>query len=177
MRFSKPRWNPDGKVAFRIRSVDLLIDALFFLAHLCYRRVLWAWVGAGRASCDQRGPCFDCGQKPGASGCSTRQDGGLSRFGSGSTSDLLTLTQAARTKPTQQLRAYSFALDAAEAATAALEAVCQPFNGDAPDAIFACAGASRPMFFVEMTEGDMAKGMDDGYWVQAWTAWVSYVSD
>lgn len=24
-----------------------------------------------------------------------------------------------------------------------------------------------------MTEEDMVRGMNDGYWVQAWTAWVS----
>jgi 3-dehydrosphinganine reductase len=29
------------------------------------------------------------------------------------------------------------------------------------------------MFFVEMTEEDLVKGMNDGYWIQAWTAWVS----
>lgn len=28
------------------------------------------------------------------------------------------------------------------------------------------------MFFVEMTEQDMVDGMTNGYWVQAWTAFV-----
>lgn len=67
---------------------------------------------------------------------------------------------------------YSFALDTAKASTDALEAVCEPYNGETPDATFTCAGASRPMFFVEMTDEDLIKGMNDGYWIQAWTAWV-----
>ena len=29
------------------------------------------------------------------------------------------------------------------------------------------------MFLVEMGEGELEGGMRDGYWVQAWTAWVS----
>jgi hypothetical protein len=30
------------------------------------------------------------------------------------------------------------------------------------------------MFFVEMTEEDLVRGMDQGYWVQAWTVHVSF---
>lgn len=36
-----------------------------------------------------------------------------------------------------------------------------------------CAGASTPGFFVEQDERSMREGMDNGYWVQAWTAHVS----
>lgn len=43
----------------------------------------------------------------------------------------------------------------------------------APDAVFACAGSSKPMYFVEMKEQDLTQGMTAGYWVQAWTAFVS----
>jgi hypothetical protein len=63
--------------------------------------------------------------------------------------------------------------DAAESA-AALEAVCKPHNGRAPDAVFACAGSSKPMFFMDMTPQDMQEGMVNGYWVQAWTAMVIF---
>ncbi|KAF8208335.1 hypothetical protein K438DRAFT_1813835 [Mycena galopus ATCC 62051] len=55
----------------------------------------------------------------------------------------------------------------------AVEAVCAPFDGNAPDAVFTCAGAALPMYFVEMTEDDFRKGMDDAYWVQAWTGFLS----
>jgi 3-dehydrosphinganine reductase len=81
--------------------------------------------------------------------------------------------QAERQSPNQKFHVYSFALDTAKASSDALEAVCGPYNGTAPDATFTCAGASRPGFFVEMTEEDLTKGMTNGYWVQAWTAWVS----
>jgi hypothetical protein len=32
------------------------------------------------------------------------------------------------------------------------------------------------MYFVEMTEEDMRRGMDDAYWIQAWTIFVCSVS-
>jgi len=74
------------------------------------------------------------------------------------------------------LKAYSHSLDTAAASSDALEDACQPFGGQAPDAVFTCAGASKPMFFVEMDEKDMINGMTNGYWVQAWTAFVSSYS-
>jgi hypothetical protein len=36
-----------------------------------------------------------------------------------------------------------------------------------------CAGASRPKFFLEMSEEEFSQGMTNGYWLQAWTAFVS----
>lgn len=45
-------------------------------------------------------------------------------------------------------------------------------NGETPDGVFLCAGGSKPKFFVEMSEEELVQGMDMGYWVQAWTAWV-----
>ena len=45
-------------------------------------------------------------------------------------------------------------------------------NGETPDGVFLCAGGSKPKFFVEMSEDELLQGMDMGYWVQAWTAWV-----
>jgi 3-dehydrosphinganine reductase len=77
------------------------------------------------------------------------------------------------------LQAQSHSLNTAAASSKALESVCEAFNGEAPDAVFTCAGASKPMFFLEMTEEDLTTGMDNSYWVQAWTAWASgtfYVS-
>lgn len=74
------------------------------------------------------------------------------------------------------LNAYSHSLDTASASTLALEDVSRPFGGKCPDAVFACAGSSKPMFFVEMDEHDLVNGMTSAYWVQAWTAWVSYCS-
>ncbi|KAF7338978.1 Oxidoreductase [Mycena venus] len=78
-----------------------------------------------------------------------------------------------RTSPGQQLHAYSFSLYTAADSAAALTAACAPHGGDSPDAVFACAGSARPMYFVEMTEEDMRRGMDDAYWVQAWTIFAA----
>jgi 3-dehydrosphinganine reductase len=78
----------------------------------------------------------------------------------------------ARIRQDQILKAYSFSLDTAKESAAALDAACEPHGGRAPDAVFACAGASKPMFLVEMDEQDFHNGMTMGYWVQAWTAFV-----
>jgi len=78
-----------------------------------------------------------------------------------------------RRYPGQLIKAYSFALDTASESTAALKAACAPHGGGAPDAIFTCAGSSKPMYFVETQESDMVNGMTNGYWVQAWTAWAA----
>jgi len=78
--------------------------------------------------------------------------------------------EAARQRPNQILKTYSFSLDSASESAAALQAACVPHGGQAPDAVFACAGSSKPMFFMEMTEEDLSNGMTTGYWVQAWTA-------
>jgi len=64
-------------------------------------------------------------------------------------------------------------MDTASASSEALEAACQPFAGQAPDVIVTCAGSAKPMFFVEMEERDLVKGMTNSYWVQAWTAWAA----
>ncbi|KAF8801142.1 NAD(P)-binding protein, partial [Phlegmacium glaucopus] len=75
-----------------------------------------------------------------------------------------------RISQSQILRVYSHSLDTASASTLAPEDVCRPFGGQCPDAVFACAGSSKPMFFVEMDEQDLTNGVIDGHWVQAWTA-------
>ncbi|KAF8309194.1 oxidoreductase [Clavulina sp. PMI_390] len=75
-----------------------------------------------------------------------------------------------RVSPGQQIHSYSFSLYALESSTAALKAASAPHGGKCPDALFLCAGASKPQFLLEMTEDDIKKGMDDAYWVQAWTA-------
>ncbi|KAF4623314.1 hypothetical protein D9613_002306 [Agrocybe pediades] len=68
---------------------------------------------------------------------------------------------------------YSMPLDSGTAAAMALEVVCQPHAGEAPDAVIACAGSAKPMFFVEMDEDDLVDGMSNGYWIQAWTGWAA----
>ncbi|KAJ6612283.1 oxidoreductase [Mycena sp. CBHHK59/15] len=75
-----------------------------------------------------------------------------------------------RQHPNQLLKAYSYSLNTAADSAAALHTVCEPHGGYSPDAVFACAGSSKPMFFMDMTEEDMMQGMVNGYWVQAWTA-------
>ncbi|KAG8947286.1 3-dehydrosphinganine reductase [Tulasnella sp. 424] len=75
-----------------------------------------------------------------------------------------------RVSPEQKLAYYSYSLSTAAGAKEALEAACAPYGGRVPDGAFLVAGASAPKFFVEMDEADLRKGMDDGYWIQAWTA-------
>ncbi|KAH7927027.1 NAD(P)-binding protein [Leucogyrophana mollusca] len=81
--------------------------------------------------------------------------------------------EAARQTPGQIFRAYPFALDNAESSAAALKAASEGHGGQVPDAVFACAGGSKPMFFLDMEERDLTQGMDNGYWVQAWTAFAA----
>ncbi|KAF9526241.1 oxidoreductase [Crepidotus variabilis] len=78
-----------------------------------------------------------------------------------------------RVNPSQILKAYSHSLDTASASTEALEAACHPFEGQAPDAVVTCAGGAAPGFFVELEEKDLFNGMQNNYWVQAWTAWAA----
>jgi 3-dehydrosphinganine reductase len=59
-----------------------------------------------------------------------------------------------------------------QAAIDALEAACVPHGGQTPDAVFLCAGSSTPGFFIEQTEESLRKGMDNSYWVAAWSAMV-----
>jgi 3-dehydrosphinganine reductase len=81
--------------------------------------------------------------------------------------------EGVRKNPTQLLKSYSFSLDSAAESAAALKAACDIHGGTAPDAVFACAGSSKPMYFVEMDEQDLTQGMTAGYWVQAWTAFAA----
>ncbi|TEB20975.1 oxidoreductase [Coprinellus micaceus] len=81
--------------------------------------------------------------------------------------------EALRVSPSQILQAKSADLFSASHAKEALEHVCQAHDGQAPDAVFSCAGSSKPMWFVEMTEQDLKEGMDYGYWVQAWTVYAA----
>jgi len=78
--------------------------------------------------------------------------------------------EAARQTPNQILKSYSFSLNNHASSAAALEAACQPHGGRTPDAMFLCAGKSTPGFFVEEDEDSLRQGMDNGYWVQAWSA-------
>ncbi|KAG5638196.1 hypothetical protein H0H81_001293 [Sphagnurus paluster] len=76
----------------------------------------------------------------------------------------------ARQTPNQVLKTYSFSLNDASTSAAAFEAACNGNGGKCPDAVFLCAGASRPGFFVDQDEASLRLGMDNGYWVQAWSA-------
>ncbi|THH13702.1 hypothetical protein EW146_g6544 [Bondarzewia mesenterica] len=80
--------------------------------------------------------------------------------------------EAFRRSKDQILQSFSYSLFTAEESRAALEAVMARHNGVAPDAIFLCAGKAIPRYFVEYTEAELIDGMNYGYWVQAWTAWI-----
>jgi len=78
--------------------------------------------------------------------------------------------EVARVNPNQILKSYSYSLDTQKAAADALEAACLSHAGQSPDAVFLCAGKATPGFFIEQTEESMRKGMDDTYWLAAWSA-------
>jgi 3-dehydrosphinganine reductase len=78
--------------------------------------------------------------------------------------------EAARINPNQILKSYSYSLDTQKAAADALEAACLPHAGQSPDTVFLCAGKATPGFFIEQTEETMRKGMDNTYWLAAWSA-------
>ncbi|KAH9007173.1 oxidoreductase [Lactarius hatsudake] len=80
--------------------------------------------------------------------------------------------EAVRVNPNQILKAYSFSLGTQKAAVDALEAACLAHGGQTPDAVFLCAGKATPGFFIEETEESMRKGMDNTYWLSAWSAMV-----
>ncbi|KAH7882640.1 hypothetical protein F5I97DRAFT_1907035 [Phlebopus sp. FC_14] len=86
--------------------------------------------------------------------------------------DALKELETLRVSSTQTFRSFAFSLDTPEASVAALEAATNA-AGQCPDAVFACAGASRPMFLLDMKPGDFEGGMRDGYWVQAWSAFAA----
>ena len=83
-------------------------------------------------------------------------------------------TQKVRKTPDQIFKAYSFALNSEAASAAAVAAASEPFGGRCPDAVFMCAGASRPGFFVEQDEASLRQGMEITYYAQAFTALVSF---
>ncbi|KAG9310762.1 hypothetical protein JVU11DRAFT_8610 [Chiua virens] len=83
--------------------------------------------------------------------------------------DALKELEKLRVSPSQSLKAFPFSLSSASSSAEALAAVTAAHN-EFPDAVFCCAGASKPMFLVEMSEAELEGGMSDGYWVQAWTA-------
>ncbi|KAI0654645.1 oxidoreductase [Cubamyces menziesii] len=78
--------------------------------------------------------------------------------------------EAARENPTQILKAYSYSVDTEAGSVAALKAASEPFDGMCPEALFLCAGAARPSYWVEQTEETLRDGMQISYWAQACTA-------
>ena len=84
------------------------------------------------------------------------------------------VSQKSRQSPEQKLKAYSYSLVDSAASAAALQEASDDHGGKCPDAVFLCAGASRPGFFIEQDEDSLKRGMDDAYWVQALSALVSH---
>lgn len=87
--------------------------------------------------------------------------------------DALKELEANRQSPDQVFKAFSFSLDTAEESAAALQAASDAHGGQVPDAVFACAGAAKPMYLLEMQPEDLSRGMTNGYWIQAWTAFAT----
>lgn len=87
--------------------------------------------------------------------------------------DALKELEANRQSPDQVFKAFSFSLNTADESAAALQAASDAHGGQVPDAVFACAGAAKPMYLLEMQPEDLSYGMANGYWVQAWTAFAA----
>ncbi|KAG1775867.1 hypothetical protein EV702DRAFT_1113512 [Suillus placidus] len=87
--------------------------------------------------------------------------------------DALKELEANRQSPDQVFKAFSFSLNTAEESAAALQAASDAYGGQVPDAVFTCAGAAKPMYLLEMQPEDLSRGMANGYWVQAWTAFAA----
>ncbi|KAG0693242.1 hypothetical protein DFH29DRAFT_816540 [Suillus ampliporus] len=87
--------------------------------------------------------------------------------------DALKELEAVRQSPDQVFKAFSFSLDTAEESAAALRAASDAHGGHVPDAVFACAGAAKPMYLLDMQAEDLTRGMSNGYWIQAWTAFAA----
>ena len=77
-----------------------------------------------------------------------------------------------RQHPEQIFRAYSFAVDSETGSAAALKAAGEPHGGRCPDALFLCAGASRPGFFIDQTQESLMGGIQMTLGAQAFTALV-----
>ncbi|EIN05672.1 oxidoreductase [Punctularia strigosozonata HHB-11173 SS5] len=81
--------------------------------------------------------------------------------------------EAARVSEGQRFHTLSYNVATSEGATEGIAAASALFDGNPPDAVFCCAGKSTPKFFVEMSAEDLSRGLEDGYWAQAWTAWAA----
>lgn len=86
--------------------------------------------------------------------------------------DALAEIEGVRQSKDQIHQAFSFSLFTADDSRAALDAAAAKHGGVPPDIVFLCAGKAIPRFFVEYTEAELVDGMNYGYWVQAWTAWI-----
>ncbi|CAE6424465.1 unnamed protein product [Rhizoctonia solani] len=82
----------------------------------------------------------------------------------------ITELESLRISPEQVIKSYSFSLTDAAGSVAALDAASVPFEGRVPDALFLCAGASRPRFFIDDDAEALERGMRDAYWIQAYSA-------
>ncbi|KAG1847354.1 hypothetical protein DFJ58DRAFT_663380, partial [Suillus subalutaceus] len=87
--------------------------------------------------------------------------------------DALKELEANRQSPDQVFKAFSFSLNTAEESSAALQAASDAHDGQVPDAVFACAGAAKPMYLLEMQPEDLSREMENVYWIQAWTAFAA----
>ncbi|KAG1852863.1 hypothetical protein DFJ58DRAFT_841760 [Suillus subalutaceus] len=80
---------------------------------------------------------------------------------------------ANRQSPDQVFKAFPFSLNTAEESSAALQVASDAHSSQVPDAVFACAGAAKPMYLLEMQPEDLSREMENVYWIQAWTAFAA----
>ena len=71
------------------------------------------------------------------------------------------------------LASLSYSLVTYENARAAYDEACAAHDGKPADAVFMCAGSAQPGFWIEHDEDDIRRGIDQSYFVTAFTARVS----
>lgn len=179
------RWSAKGKVSYRIVGSQsfVFLDSGRCSALLRDWRLARPWTCCCYKTCQgRRRECYHrCAEHWKAEGRyqGDRSENGFLRCPS---MVILTIWQRHRQTEAQHFRYHSYPLNSSSGSHDALEAECQELVKEsdgsvtAPDAFFLCAGSARPTFWIENTEDHLVQGMEQAYWVQAWTAHVRVLS-
>lgn len=179
------RWSAKGKVSYRIVGSQsfVFLNSGRCSALLRDWRLARPWTCCCYKTCQgRRRECYHrCAEHWKAEGRyqGDRRENGFLRCPS---MVILTIWQRHRQTEAQHFRYHSYPLNSSSGSHDALEAEClelvKESDGSvtAPDAFFLCAGSARPTFWIENTEDHLVQGMEQAYWVQAWTAHVRVLS-
>ncbi|KAK4690067.1 hypothetical protein P7C73_g59, partial [Tremellales sp. Uapishka_1] len=73
-------------------------------------------------------------------------------------------------RPGQKISSISADLMDVEKSEDALAQAVRQLGGRTPDYVFLCAGTSRPKLFLDSSPDELQSGLNNTYWVSAWTA-------